>query len=316
MQISQGAGVVNIALVHPLVTLNVSDHWTRTRVQSNSDQKVVGVILGKQSGRNIEILNTYEVRTVPESSGQSFTIDQIYYYSREVLFKETFPDLDFLGFYVTGDHNAIQLEDVAIQRQAMKFNESPFLLKFNAAEPIECDKLSLNIFESMVDPVDDSQLIFQAITVKIQTGMDEQIGIDHVARFSKVGNDNESVASKLISSQFGAINTFLQQLHITHDYVNAISIGKLQPNDSILNDINKFCQKLSTLNLNMANGTTTSSDQKLLVLLSAITNVEGLMFNLMNKLNTFSTDRYGFHSKKHPYFSRGFLFRERYNINF
>lgn len=57
------------------------------------------------------------------------------------LVKETFPDLEFLGYYTTGDHTETDPQDVAIQKQAMKFNESPFLLKFNAENPIISEKV-------------------------------------------------------------------------------------------------------------------------------------------------------------------------------
>ena len=49
--------------VHPLVIMNISEHWTRIRAQNNGDPlKVFGALLGKQSGRNIELMNSFEVR--------------------------------------------------------------------------------------------------------------------------------------------------------------------------------------------------------------------------------------------------------------
>jgi hypothetical protein len=55
--------------------------------------------------------------------------------------KETYPDLDFLGFYLCGDHERTTDEDIHLQRQALPHNESPFLLKFNAAMPVISDKV-------------------------------------------------------------------------------------------------------------------------------------------------------------------------------
>lgn len=57
--------------------------------------------------------------------------------------KQTFPDLEFVGFYVTAEHNRITPEDDIVQHQAMQINESPFLLKFNAFDPVDCDKVSV-----------------------------------------------------------------------------------------------------------------------------------------------------------------------------
>ena len=51
-------GSVSVKL-HPLVIMNISEHWTRTKVQEGTPQKVYGAIIGKQKGRNIEIMNSF-----------------------------------------------------------------------------------------------------------------------------------------------------------------------------------------------------------------------------------------------------------------
>lgn len=49
--------------VHPLVIMNVSEHWTRMRAQNNNTaMQVFGALLGKQRGRNLELMNSFEVR--------------------------------------------------------------------------------------------------------------------------------------------------------------------------------------------------------------------------------------------------------------
>ena len=75
------------------------------------------------------------------------------------------------------------------------------------------------MFDSSVDPSDEHRLIFQTIPVKIVSEMAEQIGLDHVARYSKAGTTTESTVSKHMGPQFGAINTFLQGLTVAYDYI-------------------------------------------------------------------------------------------------
>jgi COP9 signalosome complex subunit 6 len=55
--------------VHPLVTLNLSDHFTRARYQQDkkSQIRVVGALLGRQEGRVIDIVNTVEFSYLPVS---------------------------------------------------------------------------------------------------------------------------------------------------------------------------------------------------------------------------------------------------------
>lgn len=78
------AGSVSISL-HPLVIMNISEHWTRLRAQEGSPQTgwdfvlvpllfffntvahsffcfaVIGALIGKQKGRNIEVMNSFEL---------------------------------------------------------------------------------------------------------------------------------------------------------------------------------------------------------------------------------------------------------------
>ena len=126
---SSAVGSVAIAL-HPLVIMNVSEHWTRLRAQDGIPQVIIGALIGKQKGRNLEIMNSFEllfevVDGVP-------VIDSSYYHQKEEQFKQVFPDLDFLGWYTTGD--APTESERAVHKQICEqINESPVFLKLNPA---------------------------------------------------------------------------------------------------------------------------------------------------------------------------------------
>jgi len=299
-----------VTLIHSLVTLSISDQWTRARVQNDGSPRVAGALLGKQSGRNIEILNTFEVRTIVNEAG-ILVLDEEYFNGREVLFKETFSDLEFLGFYTTGAHTVTDKQDVAIQKQAMKFCESPYLLKFDTAAPVIGDKLSLGVFESVINPADESEIIFHSIPVKIVSELSEQIGLDHVARFSNTGNSTESTVAKYLSAQFGAMGTLLQGISVAHDYVKAVQEGRVARDEALLRDIYKLCQKLCEVKSSglVDKETKQASDKKLMVLLTAITDVHGSLFDLVTKLNVLSSERFSMtyasigsmNIKKHPH---------------
>lgn len=48
--------------LHPLVIMNISEHWTRIRAQEGKALSVYGALIGKQEGRKIEIFNSFELR--------------------------------------------------------------------------------------------------------------------------------------------------------------------------------------------------------------------------------------------------------------
>jgi len=56
------AGTTNL-FVHPLVIMNISDHYTRERVKTGakSNPRCIGVLLGIQKGRDVEIYQSFPV---------------------------------------------------------------------------------------------------------------------------------------------------------------------------------------------------------------------------------------------------------------
>lgn len=50
--------------VHPLVVVNISDHFTREKCINSKNPRVFGVLLGQQEGRRVEISNSFEMLLV------------------------------------------------------------------------------------------------------------------------------------------------------------------------------------------------------------------------------------------------------------
>lgn len=52
-----------IVSLHPMVIMNVSEHWTRLRAQQLGEStRVYGALLGKQKGRHIELCTSFEIK--------------------------------------------------------------------------------------------------------------------------------------------------------------------------------------------------------------------------------------------------------------
>lgn len=79
-------GSVSISL-HPLVILNISEHWTRLTAQVGNSVPTLGALIGKQKDRTIEIMNSFELSyNILEDS--SLIIDRDYYNAKEEQFKQ------------------------------------------------------------------------------------------------------------------------------------------------------------------------------------------------------------------------------------
>ena len=73
-----GMGDSVVVRLHPLVIMNLSDHATRARVRNNGNtQRVVGALLGLQRGKEVELLNSFElVTSVGEGPGAPLVVNE------------------------------------------------------------------------------------------------------------------------------------------------------------------------------------------------------------------------------------------------
>ncbi|CAB4054126.1 COPS6 [Lepeophtheirus salmonis] len=143
-------GTVSVSL-HPLVIMNISEHWTRTKAQTGSATQVYGAIIGKQKGRDIEIMNSFELDY--NMIEEKVIIDMEYYKAKEEQFKQVFTDMDFLG--------------------------CPLFLQMNPLA--RQSDLPVNMYESLFDLVGGHGMLFVKLSFTLATEEAERIGLDHVA---------------------------------------------------------------------------------------------------------------------------------------
>lgn len=189
---------VSISL-HPLVLMNVAEHWTRIRAQEGGARSVYGALIGKQDGRKIEVYNSFELRY--ETIDGDVVINKDYYNTKEeqcklaipglfpsmphnlfplFLDKQVFSDLDFLGWYTSAPQPTEK--HIKIHRQICQINESPILLLMDTTnKPVE--QLPIQLLESVIDIVaGEATMLFVPLTYTLATEEAERIGVDHVAR--------------------------------------------------------------------------------------------------------------------------------------
>uniref|UniRef100_A0A9J7XPD9 COP9 signalosome complex subunit 6 n=1 Tax=Cyprinus carpio carpio TaxID=630221 RepID=A0A9J7XPD9_CYPCA len=204
-------GSVSVAL-HPLVILNISDHWIRIRSQEGRAMQVVGALIGKQEGRNIEVMNSFELlfHTVEDQ----IHIDKEYYYTKEEQFKQVFKDMEFLGWYTTG--GTPDQSDIHIHKQVCEIIESPLFLKLNPMT--KHTDLPVSVYESVIDIISgEATMLFAELPYTLATEEAERIGVDHVARMTAIGTGENST-------------------------------GEVPFNHEILREANALCHRLPVLN--------------------------------------------------------------------
>lgn len=158
------AGSVSVSL-HPLVIMNIAEQWTRCKVQNGGPLKIFGALIGKQKGRNVEVMNSFELDVVTVDG--KVIMDRDYYNEKEGQFKQVFSEMDFLGWYSTGE--APTEDDISFHKQICEVNESPLFLQLNPISKKPSD-LPICVFESVIDIVGgETRMLFVKLGYTLAT---------------------------------------------------------------------------------------------------------------------------------------------------
>ena len=278
-------------VLHPLVIMNISDHYTRIKAQEEIIPKVFGALLGKQNGRHLELFNSFELQHSESATGE-ITIEMNYFQDKEEQFRQVFKDLDFLGWYTVGSSNATD-KDIMIHRQLTAVNESALLLKLDSCS--KSANLPVTIYESMIDlNGDQPRMLFIEVCYTLVTEEAERIGVDHVARLSSAGNTDVSQVSEHIQVQKSAVKMLHSRIDIILQYIRSVKDGEIPMNQEIMRNCLSLCQRLPVLNTTKFNEQffDQCNDVSLMSYLATITKGCNISNELISKFNLIY-DRHG-----------------------
>uniref|UniRef100_A0A8C6DQB9 COP9 signalosome complex subunit 6 n=2 Tax=Pecora TaxID=35500 RepID=A0A8C6DQB9_MOSMO len=258
-------GSVSVAL-HPLVILNISDHWIRMRSQEGRPMQVIGALIGKQEGRNIEVMNSFEL--LSHTVEEKIIIDKEYYYTKEEQFKQVFKELEFLGWYTTG--GPPDPSDIHVHKQVCEIIESPLFLKLNP-----------------MTKHTDATMLFAELTYTLATEEAERIGVDHVARMTATGSGENSTVAEHLIAQHSAIKMLHSRVKLILEYVKASEAGEVPFNHEILREAYALCHCLPVLSTDKfkTDFYDQCNDVGLMAYLGTITKTCNTMNQFVNKFN-------------------------------
>jgi COP9 signalosome complex subunit 6 len=168
--------------LHPLTVLNISDHLTRAKYLTDKGQeyRVIGVLLGKQTGRSLDVCNSLELVLKGKVH-----LDDAFCRLRLEAYKKLFPDLDPIGWYSAGstqtDFPSLPI-DSNLHKQFQQFTESPLYAVLNP-DSVEAKKkkiLPLYIYEQEV--ATGGAPLFVRVDYSLATEDSERIAVDNFAK--------------------------------------------------------------------------------------------------------------------------------------
>ncbi|XP_073526073.1 uncharacterized protein [Phyllobates terribilis] len=278
--------------LHPLVILNISDHYTRVKTQTQHAEdsplptppRVFGCVIGVQKGRTVEIFNSFEL--LYDQDTQS--LDRPFLEKKQELYKKVFPQFYVLGWYSTGSD--AHESDMQIHKALMDINESPLYVLLNPAVNHAQKDLPVTIFESELHVIEGvPQIIFVRSSYNIETVEAERISVDHVAHLKPA--DGGSAATQLaahLSGIHSAIKMLNSRIKVLHQYLLAMQKGSVPTESSLLRQVSSLLRRLPAIESHKFQDEFLMeyNDTLLITYLASLTNCTSSINELVDKINT------------------------------
>lgn len=212
--------------------MSISDHYTRALYrQENPPIRVVGLIIGVQSGLHLDIANSIEIRM------ENGKIDEQFARERIEAYKKMYDSLEVVGWYSADQANPNDEplpEDEELTKTVIsKFCENPLLMVFNGSSlgAQSKKKIPLFLYESR------AQGKFSYLDFLLAASNAEQIAVDGIAH----AVDSEAKVSALSQGMAAPLNA----IKILRSKVNFLIKAVEQSEDVRRN--NNFMRRLNQI---------------------------------------------------------------------
>ncbi|KAI7842094.1 hypothetical protein COHA_004289 [Chlorella ohadii] len=285
--------------LHPLVLINISDHHTRTLANQGAPAgeastsaagggggrcvRVLGCLLGTQTGRTVDISNSFEVRCVEGTDD----IDEPFLQKKMEQYKQTFPQQDMVGWYATGTD--ISDADMAIQRKLMEINESPVFLRLDPSKDAAQKDLPVYLYESELHVLEGvPSFIFVQAKYTIETSEAERIGVDQVAKILPTGSASGSnQLTAHLGSMHSAIKMLISRVALLHQMLLKMQSGEVPFDQGLVRQAAALTKRLPAVDSPQfaSDYTTEHNDTLLTILLAALTKGTAACNEIVDKCN-------------------------------
>ncbi|KIM48341.1 hypothetical protein M413DRAFT_440067 [Hebeloma cylindrosporum] len=269
--------------LHPLPILNISDHWTRSKLQKNSlDPFVLGALLGTQNGREVEIVNTFELAVV----GDNELVDHEFLVSRRDQYKQVFPSLEFIGWYTVAPRPTSR--HITLHEQFTGYCSTPLLLILQpslaliSSSDVNAQTLPFKAYEPTIELRDrKSRSVYIEVPYNVETGEAERIAVDWTARGGGSGTSLESH----LQTQRSAVKMLHERILVLVKYVTNVIAGQARPDHTILRSLSALLASLpaSENKYFREEFNTEYGDVQLTAFLSSLTKSTNILNDLVDK---------------------------------
>lgn len=248
--------------VSPLVLLSVVDHYNRVaKDSSNKNKRVVGVILGDNSGDIIRVTNSYAIPFEEDDKNPDvWFLDHNFIESMGDMFRKINAKEKLIGWYHSGPklrQSDLKINDIVFK----KFVGSPLLLIVDVKPKLDIPTDAYIAVDDIKVDGSAAERTFVHVPSLIEAEEAEEIGVEHLLRDIRdpaAGNLSLKVTQTYKSLlglhlKLREIANYLEKVYLKKLPINHTILGKLQnvfnllPNLAAITDTSSSNSTTSTL---------------------------------------------------------------------
>ncbi|KAH7924755.1 Mov34-domain-containing protein [Leucogyrophana mollusca] len=256
-------------IVHPLVLLSVTDHHARS-VSRNSSKRVVGVLLGQDNGKTVNVANSFGIPfEEDEKDPRTWFLDHNYIEGMFDMFRKVNARERMIGWYHTGPK--LRASDQEINDLFKRFIARPIMVIVDVRpQAVGIPTDAYFAVEEIKDDGTETRKTFLHVPSAIEAEEAEEIGVEHLLRDIK--DSTTTTLATRVSEQLASLQGLQSRLKDIHKYLLDVASGDMPVNHQIIYHL----QDILNLLPDLSDPTTTQSfasstnDQLLVVYLSSL----------------------------------------------
>jgi len=218
-------------VVHPLVLLSVTDHHARS-VARGSSKRVVGVLLGQDNGRSINVANSFGVPFEEDDrDAKTWFLDHNYIESMFEMFKKVNARERMIGWYHTGPK--LRAADLEINELFKRFIARPVMVIVDVRPDIVGIPTDAYFaVEEIKDDGTETRKTFLHAPSAIEAEEAEEIGVEHLLRDIK--DSTTTTLATRVSEQLASLRGLAARLSDVQRYLVDVARGAAPVNHQVV----------------------------------------------------------------------------------
>mmetsp|Transcript_40672 Transcript_40672/g.112963 ORF Transcript_40672/g.112963 Transcript_40672/m.112963 type:complete len:332 (-) Transcript_40672:96-1091(-) len=270
----------SMVVVHPLVLLNVVDHYNR--VAKDTKNRVVGVLLGETFKGKLDITNSFAVPFEEDAKDpETWFLDHQYLDKMFSMFEKVSAREKIVGFYSTGPK--IRAADIRIDEGFRKLHPTPALVIVDVRPDVDSMPTKAYISqETVAEGGSETHRVFQHVPCEVGAYEAEEVGVEHLLR--DINDPSVTVLAEEVRHKLGALRVLAERLREMGTYLGNVLEGRLPPNNAILYNMQTILNLLPNLTVDklVRSMLVKSNDMHLILYISSVIRAVLALHDLVN----------------------------------